>query len=386
MILIKNIKYKNMKNLFELENKYLLAKIKYYTGTPIMSDAEFDILESVLKKAGSKVVNQVGAKIKDFDFTHPTPMLSLGKIQTSANDDNTVNYMTDDFIKWYNKRVSFVGHSELESTPKFDGNAINAIYVSGILTHILTRGDGFGGKDVTDKLIYHFPKTLNLNGVTLFDKDVVQIRCEVVIQVDFFNKKYGLGTETNSANPRNYVAGVLGGDTIDITKCKELMVMPLNVILNGEHIKLSTLSNHDILMQNIYVKSVNATDYESTIDWYIELRKKFNVQLDGVVFAFPTEYRSTLGENSHDPEWAIAIKFVPEEVITEVVDIEWFIGKTGEFTPVVQLKPVKLAGTMVSKASAYNAGYIIQNKISKGTIVSLVKSGDIIPMIKKVLY
>lgn len=69
-----------MNNLFELENKFLTAKIQYYNGTPIMTDPEFDALEAYLKEQGSKVINQVGAKIKDFNFRHPTPMLSLGKI------------------------------------------------------------------------------------------------------------------------------------------------------------------------------------------------------------------------------------------------------------------------------------------------------------------
>jgi len=375
-----------MNNLFELENKYLQGQIMYYKGTPIMSDSEFDALEAHLKSLGSKVVNQVGYKNKDYDFTHPTPMLSLSKLQTESNEDGSVNYITEDFLKWFKKKENIVGIiTELESVPKYDGNAVNAIYVGGKLTNIVTRGDKTNGKNVTDRLTQQFPNTLNLSGVQLSDTDVVEIRCEVVIDVRFFNDKYGQGTETNSSNPRNYVAGVLGSDTKDETKCNELIVMPLHLVLNGNHIKLNNLNNHQSLIENVYIKNFPYGDYESIIDWYIEVRKKFHVQLDGVVISLPVEYRSFLGENEHDPEWAIAIKFIPEEATTTVADIEWFIGKTGEFTPVIQLDPVQLAGTTVRRASGYNFGYIIKNNIGVGAIVSVAKSGDIIPEIQSVI-
>jgi len=369
-----------MNNLFELENKYLTAKVQYYNGTPIMSDSEFDAFEAHLKSLGSKVPNQVGAKNKDFDFTHPTPMLSLGKVQTEANEDGSVNYMTIDVLKWYNKRLDIVGDTELESSPKYDGNAINAIYVGGNLTNIVTRGDGFAGKDVTNKLVKHFPSVLNINE-TMEDTDTVEIRCEVVIDVNFWNGKYS----DDFANPRNYVAGVLSPDVVDEVKCSELMVMPLHVVYNGEHFPLNVLNGYPELMKNVYIKKFKMDDYESIIDWYIELRKKFHVQLDGVVLSFPPHIRSLLGENSHDPEWALAIKFVPEEVTTTVSGLELFIGKTGEFTPVIQLEPVQLAGTTVRRASGYNFGYVVNNKIGKNSIVSVIKSGDIIPEIQSVI-
>jgi DNA ligase (NAD+) len=120
---------------------------------------------------------------------------------------------------------------------------------------------------------------------------------------------------------------------------------------------------------------------------YMEnFRETCEFQLDGVVFALPTEFREIFGENDHDPEWSIAVKFVPEEVITPVIGVQWNLGKTGELTPVVCLKPVQLAGTTVKRASGYNAGYIVKNRIQEGSIVSLHKSGDIIPEISKVIY
>jgi len=370
-----------MKNLFELENKYLLAKVMYYKGTPIMTDAEFDALEAYLKSVGSKVVNQVGEKLIDYDFVHPTPMLSLGKSQIEATDDGT-DYMVDDFEKWFNKRLDILGKDVvLETSPKYDGNAVNVIYIGGKLNMILTRGSGTAGNYVNDKLTHQIPDTIKVAGIELKDTDVVEIRCEVVIETNFFNKKYG----DEFANPRNYVAGVIRSEDDNKEQCDELTVLPLHYILNGEHLSHSYFRDNDFVAQNTYNKSMVSTDYVDIIQWYENLRETFIYQLDGVVISFPAGVRDQLGENSHDPEWAIAIKFVPEEATTPLDGFKLFIGKTGEFTPVLQLVPVQLAGTTVQRASGYNFGYIVNNKLGKGAIVSIAKAGDIIPEVQSVI-
>ena len=125
-----------MENIQKLESQYLNAKIAYYDGNPIMTDVEFDTLEQILKEKGSKVHEQVGSKRKDFDFPHPTRMLSLAKIQTEKNDNKY-----DEFYKWFSKRAEIVGKmGMLQASPKFDGSAINIIYRNGKLENILTRG------------------------------------------------------------------------------------------------------------------------------------------------------------------------------------------------------------------------------------------------------
>ena len=137
-----------MQDIKRLESTYLRAKIEYYEGNEIMTDAAFDKIEAILKEAGSKVIEQVGAKRKDFDFEHPTRMLSLGKRQTEQIDDVT-NYMDAEFNEWYYKRIKDLQKNGFEvlqnlipltASPKFDGNAINIICHGNKIFQVLKIG------------------------------------------------------------------------------------------------------------------------------------------------------------------------------------------------------------------------------------------------------
>lgn len=367
-----------MNNLFEIENKYLNAKLAYYKGTPQMSDTEFDTLENYLKEQKSKVVNQVGYKIKDFDFSHPTKMLSLSKIQTETSADNTTNYMVDAFMSWYNKRVVKVGHQKLKTSPKFDGNAINIIYVGNKLSSVLTRGDGSAGKNVTEAFRSKLPDTLK--SYTDLSEDVVQIRAEVVIDKYLFAEKYG----TEFANPRNYVAGVINSAD-DLEKISELTILPIHFIINGNQVDPELFMCNDFVSENWYETERGAIAYLDIVKEHEKQRDTFKYQLDGVVFAFPASVRKELGENSHDPEWSVAIKFVPDEATTTVNDIEWNVGKSGELSPVLLLEPVQLSGSVVRRASGYNYGYILSQGLGIGAVISIAKAGDIIPECQSII-
>ena len=380
-----------MKNTQDLETKYLKAKIAYYEGNPFLSDYEFDALEKVLKDANSKVINQVGSKRKDFDFPHPTKMLSLSKIQTEATENGT-NYMEEDFQKWYQKNIlkAITGNVTLMVSPKFDGNAINIIYQGTKLVNILTRGDGTTGKDVTERFRPHVSEKLKLSeelelANIVSNEDIIEIRAEVVIDIHLFNKKYkGTREEGKFANARNYVTGLIGKDDFDIEKISELSIISLHFIVNGKHVEQIHFSRNLFCSKDQNTLMFN-DNYIDVVKSYERLRENYKYQLDGIVISFPESLREELGENEHDPEWAIAIKYVPKETITEVIGLEWNVGKTGELTPVVLLKPVQLDGTIVKRTSGYNAGYVHTNKIGKGAIVSIAKAGDIIPEIQKVI-
>jgi len=307
-------------------------------------------------------------------------MLSLAKLQTEATENGT-DYQEDDFRKWVNKNKAILGlMPELEASPKFDGNAINIIYQGTKLVNILTRGDGLTGKDITKRMAQHVPSELILLGLDVEDTDTVEIRAEVVIDIRIFNEKYA----ADFANARNYVAGVIGKDDADEVKASELTVIPLHFLVNGKHVAWSHFKRNLFSCQN-WNTSFIPDNYVQTIKSFEKLREILHYQLDGVVISFPAHVRELLGENDHDPEWAIAIKFVPVEIITEVDGVEWNVSKKGEIMPTVLLKPVFLDGSTVKRASGYNAGYITNKCIGVGAMVSLIKAGDIIPEIKKVV-
>jgi DNA ligase (NAD+) len=368
-------------NQSELENLYLRAKVAYYEGNPILSDSEFDALEAKLKGMGSKVINQVGSKRKDFDFNHPSKMLSLAKIQMEEGDNKK-----KEFLDWYNKRVlslKLTSPVVLEYTPKYDGNAINCIYPDGVLNSILTRSDSETGKDITNKLGNLVPKQLTLP-ISPLPSGMYEVRCEVVMPQANFEKinedKIAKG-EQPFANARNFVAGLLGKDEIEFDILKQLKIIPLHLLFNGDHLGISKLTG----WERSHVEYKLEEHYDEVINHFTDFRKVIDVGLDGIVISFPAKYRKELGENDHDPEWAIAIKFVPLETITEYEDVEWNISKTGELSPVILLKPVQLDGTIVKRASGYNAGYLIENKIGPGAMLSIAKAGDIIPEVQKVV-
>lgn len=347
------------------EQLYLDAKFAYYNGTPIMSDYQFDLLENELKLNGSTVIKQIGYKISDYDYPHPSKMGSLDKIQT-VFEDNKFN----DFKDWLDKinnSKKYLDASKLVATPKYDGNSVNVIYLYGQLHKILTRGDGTYGKDVTEKL----RNRINFNFEIPKD-GIVEVRCEAIIPTNIFNKIYS----KNFANSRNLVAGLLGRDNFIEDDINNINLVPLNVLLNNNHYETDL---------GTYLYQFNTNEYDNMYEHFRLLRDNFEYQLDGIVIAFKTDFRDEIGDGDRNPKWAIAIKFIPEEAITDITEIEWSIGKTGELTPIANINPVQLAGTTVSKASIYNYGFYIDNKVGVGAKISIIKSGDIIPKVQRVI-
>lgn len=365
-------------NLKTKEKLYLKAKEEYYNGKPIMTDPEFDSLEDELKILNSDVVKIVGAPDRNAKFPHITPMLSLTKYQT---DKNTGAPPTVDAIQWMKKKAIKSGYEYFEYSPKFDGNAANAIYKDGKLKQILSRGNKTHGRDYTSKLKMHVPKTIPI-------KDgFVEVRGEVNISRDDFKKNY----LKYSRNERNCVAGILN-------KIKASKAEINDLVFVGLEIK-KTKNNYS---EYIPVKKLKEWGFNKKYELpfyyyhYTEFEKAFNSMkkyretkspflLDGFVIKVSEKYRNIFGENEHHPEWAVAIKFQPKDTSTIVKDIKWNFGKTGNYVPIAILEPIDLDGATVTKASLYNYKYIIENKVYPGAEVVIVKSGDIIPQVVKVI-
>lgn len=343
----------------ELYNK---AKEAYYSGAPIMSDAEFDELE---KEVG---VGAVGAVDKDAKFFHPTRMLSLSKYQA---DKTTGEAPSIEAKNW----MVGTGAKEFYVTCKYDGNSGNVVYENGKLKMVISRGDGIKGRDITSKIINKIPKT-----ISKYNEGVLEIRGELIMPNSVFKAKY----EGRFANPRNMVAGLLGRDEDEGTD--DIEFVAYDGKYEGEYLTIRDINSLGFNSKyKPFEKVFKITDdFDELFAEMVELRKNSEFPLDGFVLKTPVEYRGLLGENDHDPEWGKAIKFKPEGAITTVENISWSMGKSGEFTPIAILKGVDLDGSIVKRACLYNAGYVKNYGIKKGTKVRIVKAGDIIPQIVEV--
>lgn len=350
------------------EELYIKAKNAYYNGEPIMDDDTFDELEKSINSDLRNNVGVIGIKTK---FKHITPMLSLNKIKVLNEKPENSKISLINWINKLNPNSSFL------VTPKFDGNAINVIYVNNKLDKILTRGNGTSGVDLTHKLNNYFPKNIESNF------NFVEKRFEAVLPIDVFNKKY-----SNFKNPRNFVAGVLGSKNIESSILDDLEFLLVDERVCNKDGKIHSFINFEktYFFEEFHNSHELINEFENLYKRFKTYRENSKYQLDGFVISVKeSEHRLSLPENSHAPEWAMAIKFSPKTATTEVENIIWNIGKTGNFTPVAKLKYVNLDGTTISNVSCYNAKYIRDNKLGTGSKIVIHKSGDIIPQIKLIL-
>jgi DNA ligase (NAD+) len=364
-------------NIQEKESLYLQAKEAYYIGEPIMSDFEFDTLESELKDSGSSIIHKVGST-KAGKFDHISPMLSLGKISVYDNEQLPLSEVS----KWMSDS------NEFEVTPKLDGNAVNLIYEKGKLKLALSRGTGLKGFDITEKLKHIVPAlaTIPYEGIPY---ELMEIRGEVVLPVSIFNKKY-----SDFKNPRNFVAGVLGRDETDPNVVKDFKFVAFE--LKGYHSTVQGLYEYpqhstdilgDIGFETPYRKSIqNAKEFKETYFEFLNYRENISpYQLDGMVLKMKESDRKDIGYTDHHPKWAIAIKFPPKEAVTTIIDISWKTGTSGEIIPTAVMEPIDLDGSTVSRASLFNWGKVNEMKTFPGAKVLIAKAGDIIPQVYQVV-
>ena len=363
----------------ELYNK---AKEAYYNGTPIMEDFEFDKLESEL---GLENKSYIGTKHNpSYTVKHPFIMGSLSKIQIkkdkNSEDINFGLYL--DFLKKY------VGSNKLIITPKYDGCSFEVqTSKSGKIKSISTRGDGEFGKDIKEHILDKVEKAL----CKVENKESCY-RGEVLIDKNVFVQKY-----SEFVNPRSFVSGVLNRKFEGISqeekeelksKCDDLSIVIYDVRVkqnnNWEDVEWTSLVSDnipDFYFENIKIET--AKDFEDIYNKFSKYRETCKFALDGIVIKSVVSNRIN-NLTQHRPADCVAIKFIPILEETEVIDIEWNLGKSGEYTPVVITNPVIMDGKSVTRANANNIGYLISNKISIGTKIVFSLAGDIIPFIYKV--
>ena len=362
----------------------------YYTlDNPTISDYDFDVKLKQLQDLESKhpeyfdsnsPTQRVGGTItKNFEtIKHQYRMYSL---------DNS--YSKEDLLEWENRCKKIVGDVPLEYTCelKYDGASISLTYENGNLIKAVTRGDGFQGDDVTNniKTIHSVPLKLQGDFPNKFD-----IRGEIVLPLAGFEKMnqnlIEIG-ETPYSNPRNTASG-----SLKLQDSSEVAKRPLECLLYsliGENLPITTqfevlekARNWGFKVPNKSKLAKNLEEVFEFIEFWNKERHNLPYETDGVVVKVNLlQYQNELDYTAKAPRWAIAYKFKAEQVSTVLNSISYQVGRTGAITPVANLEPVQLAGTVVKRASLHNADQIEKLDIRVNDTVFVEKGGEIIPKI-----
>ena len=361
----------------------------YVLDKPSISDYDFDIQLKQLQDLENQNPDL-------FDENSPTQRVggSVTKnFQTIIHDfrmyslDNS--YSKDDLIDWQNRIQKVLGDVDLSYTCelKYDGASISITYENGKLVRALTRGDGFQGDDVTNniKTIKSIPLQLKGDFPEKFD-----IRGEIILPFAGFEKMnqelIEIG-ETPYSNPRNTASG-----SLKLKESSEVAKRPLECLmyfLTGKDLPFASQFESLENARKYGFKVPNQSKLANSLDEVFEFidiwdkkRHTLPYETDGVVVKVNSiVHQEELGFTSKSPRWAMAYKFKSEQVSTKLNSISYQVGRTGSITPVANLEPVKLAGTIVKRASLHNADQIAKLDIRLNDTVFVEKGGEIIPKI-----
>ncbi len=364
----------------------------YVLSTPTISDYEFDqLLEELinLEKEFPELASpdspshRVGGEItKDFKpVKHKFPMLSL---------NNT--YSVEEVKEWEERIHKLIGeNAEYVCELKYDGVAIGLTYRNGILMQAVTRGDGVQGDEVTANVRTIHSVPLRLNGAGFPDE--FEIRGEIILPRKSFENLNKIKVDEGDepfANPRNAASGSLKlQDSKEVAKRRldcYLYSLPGNIPGFETHYEsLMTAKSWGFNISGYIARCKTIGDIFEFIDNCNTARHEFPFDIDGIVIKVNSlVQQQELGNTSKSPRWAIAYKFKAERVATKLLSIDYQVGRTGAVTPVANLTPVLLAGTVVKRATLHNADIIANLDVRIGDIVFVEKGGEIIPKIVSV--
>lgn len=415
------------------------AKEAYYEGKPIMSDQEFDKLEEDL---GLENKSEIGSKSKNYTVKHPFIMGSLSKIQIKTVDPKSDGVDWESFAEQMDTYIVKANNpSEIVTSPKLDGcsfeiqlpiDKINGMWCFDSKKLIVsTRGDGQYGKDITPWFISNAQMAnrffSNINYLLtccnvperIYDASgrvLFVVRGEILIKKSVFTEKY-----PDFTNPRSFVAGTVNTDfenteenicracdldwiaydfrywlenektyiELDFTQEGLIVnptqdcdgpefIMPLDIPEMVYHTKWS-IGNFGKLNPEDF-----SCRFKHMYESYDKLRQEYDYALDGIVIK-PSVKNRIFNIERPRPIDSVAIKFLPEIVETEIEDISWKVGKTGELYPTAICKDVILDGKTVNRASLHNYNYLLENTCGIGSKILISLAGDIIPFVYKVL-
>ena len=373
------------KDYLEIINKLEKHNQAYYErNSPIISDQQYDSLKKKIidlenkhkfLKSKKSPTQLVGFKpSKNFKkIKHKVPMLSLS------------NAFNDEDLKSFEKKI--VNFLSLEDTstieysaePKIDGISASLIYIKGKFVKGLSRGNGSEGEDITENLKTIKDIPILITGVNFPEE--IDIRGEVFIENQDFKK-----IKNKFANPRNAASGSLRQKNSAVTS-----KIPLKFIAyTYGYVKSMKIDNQIDFLKNLKLWGFKINPFNKKITSRKNLilnhknleekRKEIPFDIDGVVYKINSfDLQKRLGFAANAPRWAIAHKFSANSSISEILNIEIQLGRTGALTPVAKIKPVNIGGVMVSNATLHNEDEIIRKDIRIGDIVKIERAGDVIP-------
>ena len=374
-------------------NEYLY----YVLDAPEITDAEYDRMMVRLREIEAEYPDSVpadsptqrvgGRASSQFtEVRHLEPLLSLGNVfsaeELRAFDERVKGGLPE------GSRVEYV------MEPKIDGLACSLIYENGRLVRAATRGDGTVGENVTANVrtIRSIPLVLKAPEGEMLP-ELLDVRGEVYMPRHAFmqlNEQRAERGESEFANPRNAAAGSLRQLDPQVTASRSLSFFAYYLVGEGAREKhsesLAALARYGFKVSENYKVVENIDAAIKYIADFNELRQGLAYDTDGAVIKVNDVYQQRiLGATGKDPRWATAYKYPPEQAETTLEDIDWRVGRTGVLTPTAVLTPVKLSGSVVSRATLHNEDFIRSKDIRIGDRVLINKAGEIIPEVLRVV-
>ena len=361
----------------------------YVLNAPVISDKEFDDLMRELQdlekehpeyEDPNSPTMRVGSDLnKNFtQVEHKYPMLSLG------------NTYSESEVREFYERVQKSLNEDFEicCEMKYDGTSISLTYEHGKLVRAATRGDGVKGDDVTDNV-----KTIRTIPLVLQGDDYpesFEIRGEILMPWNVFeelNREREAREEPLFANPRNAASGTLKSQNSSVVASRNLdaylyYLLGDEVPCDGHYENLQQAAKWGFKISDAMRKCHSLDEVFEYINYWDQERKNLPVATDGIVLKVNSlRQQKNLGYTAKSPRWAIAYKFQAEKALTRLNSVSYQVGRTGAITPVANLDPVQLSGTVVKRASLHNADIIEGLDLHVGDMVYVEKGGEIIPKI-----
>jgi len=343
----------------KLKNQIEKANKAYRNGKPVMTDAEYDTLlnklhrgigDALFKSFKETLLEEAG------DITHKYVIGSLDKLRYNEGDE---------LSKWLSKHTV----KELFVSTKLDGMSFVAEYEGGKFVQASTRGDGYQGESITDKVKHILPTKLK----TTFTGT---IRGELFLTGNS-DKELGL------KNRRNGVVGIIKEDRVDKNKLKHVDYAVYQILSSESDIFSQFIDIKELgLKTPEFTRFIVDKDIEETLKAYLEkCLTTLNYDMDGLVISEPS-YKN---ENVYYPEKQVAFKVNSEGTPVKVLGIEWEVSRYRLLKPVLLLEPTEIDGATVGRCSGYNAQYIEDNNIGVGSVVKVIRSGNVIPKVIEIV-